>query len=78
MYLNHSHEIIIVNSFSSVFLDSINNDTIEYDSSEMESIRFNSSESNHEKSVNIVELNTQKKTFSFLKIFFCYCFVNDK
>lgn len=76
MTSNNYQEVIVVNSFNSVFLDSINNEHIEYDSSEMESVRFTSCEEKSEKKLTTIHLNTNtnKHSFSFFN-FFCYCFL---
>jgi hypothetical protein len=81
MSSNDYHQIIVVNSFNSVFLDCLNNDIIEYEPSEMESIRISSCEKNNNQNFNTntnTNLNKHKTTFSFLKFFFCDCFVQDK
>jgi hypothetical protein len=76
---NTYDQIIIVDSFSSVFLDSINNETIEYDSSEMESIRFSSVDKDAV-AVSTIDLNRKdsKNSFSFVRCFLCkFCNQNQ-
>jgi hypothetical protein len=78
---NDCEQIIIIDSFSSVFMDNLNNE-IEYDSSDLDSIRISSTErKSHTKTISQINENIQKisKPSKFICFrIFCDCSMSDE
>jgi len=83
---SESEKIIVIDSFSSVFMDSLSNE-IDYDSSDMESIRISSIETkstmdaqsqSHNSIAEITKNSKNDKCIFSIVRFFCECSIDDE